>query len=511
MSKIFKLLFSRLAIVCELIILQAAILIFLILKLSDHFVYVFAVFNVLSIIIIIWLVSKHDNPSVKLPWVIMIMIFPIFGGLFYLFFGLSRLPEKEQQLLATYDKALSNIEIENKQLLKELKAEDSHIGSQFQYLKNTTGMFPFQNTTTEYLPTGESLWSKMKEELQKAEHTIFMEYFIIQEGKMWNEILDILIEKANQGLDVRLIYDDIGCIKTLPFRYNEKLEKLGVKCVIFNPFKPELNISFNNRDHRKITVIDGHTGFTGGANLADEYINEVVHFGHWKDSGIMLKGEAVWNLTKIFLTTWNVYRKTDTNFQQFTPHFYHNNAFESDGTVLPFTDSPFNNELIGETVYLNIISYSSDYLYINTPYLIVDNELVTALSIAAKRGVDVRIVTPGVPDKWYVHLVTQAYYTSLIEAGVKIYEYTPGFIHSKTFVADDSIGFIGTINMDYRSLYHHYECGCLLYESESLLQLKQDYIETLSLCKEITAEFCLSTPLWKRFLRGIIRIFAPLM
>lgn len=506
MKRLFKLLLNRIVVAAVFILIQLAFLIALIIGLSDHFVYVYGALLLLSIAMIVWIVNKNDNPSVKLPWVIMILILPLFGGLLYIFFGSIRLPKQMRLQLQRLWKVCVACH-DPCTLLPELTEKDPHAASNSAYLYQATGMPPHKNTETMYLSPGEVKWQHLLTELKKAEHFIFMEYFIIEEGKMWSEILDILALKAKEGLDVRVMYDDIGCCMTLPSGYHKKLEAMGIQCVVFNRLQPTLSILFNNRDHRKITVIDGNIGFTGGINLADEYINAFEKYGYWKDCAVMLKGDAVWNLTLMFLQHWNFSKEESEDFNQFRP----TKSCSSDGYVQPYMDSPLDHERVGETVYLNIIYNATKYLYINTPYLIVDNELVTALTTAAKRGVDVRLVAPGVADKWYVHLITQAYYPHLIEAGVKIYEFTPGFLHSKTFLADDTVGTIGTINMDYRSLYHHFECGVLFYESSALSALKEDYLNTLEKCRLITIEDCENVPLPKRFLRGAIRLFSPLL
>ena len=338
-----------------------------------------------------------------------------------------------------------------------------------------------------------------------------MEYFIIDEGVMWNSILEILEEKAKEGVDVRVIYDDMGCIRTLPKKYYKILESKGIKAIAFNKFVPLLSVVMNNRDHRKITVIDGEVGFIGGINLADEYINEKVRFGHWKDASMVMEGQAVWNLTVMFLQLWNFNKEKAEDYEKFRAIKSYETNIESDGYVQPYGDSPLDGETVGEYVYLNIINKARDYVYINTPYLIIDNELVTALTLAAKSGVDVRIVTPHIEDKWYVHMVTRAYYTQLIECGVKIYEYVPGFIHSKTFVCDDEIGVVGTINMDYRSLYLHFECGVWLYKTKSVFEIKEDFLKTLEVCENITLDQCKNIKWSNRVLRAILRVFAPLM
>ena len=351
----------------------------------------------------------------------------------------------------------------------------------------------------------------MIEELKKAKHYIFIEYFIIEEGFMWDSVLDILIKKVREGVDVRVIYDDFGCICKLPHHYDEKLRELGIKCVVFNPVTPVVTVRHNTRDHRKILVIDGHTGFTGGINLADEYINRVERFGHWKDASIMLKGDAVWSLTVMFLQTWNFYNNFIEDYDNYRPEKFKVEEIESDGYVQPYGDSPLDNERLGEFTYLNMINRAKDYIYINTPYFIVDNEITTALELAAKSGVDVRIVTPCVPDKWYVHILTRSYYEQLISVGVKIYEYTPGFIHSKTFVCDDELGVVGTINLDFRSLYFHFECGIWLYKTKSVMEIKEDFLKTLDVCHEVTLEECRNVKWYIRIIRSFLRVFAPLM
>ena len=338
-----------------------------------------------------------------------------------------------------------------------------------------------------------------------------MEYFIIEEGQMWDTILEILKEKAAEGVDVRVIYDDFGCLFLLPTGYDKKLEAMGIKCCVFNPFIPLLTLRMNNRDHRKICVIDGHTAFTGGINLADEYINAIDKHGHWKDTALIIKGEAVWSFTVMFLTMWDYLRKTNEDYEAYRPHVHHPEPFEGDGFVQPYTDCPLDNESVGENVYLNLINNAKEYVYINTPYLILDHEMITALSQAAKRGVDVRILTPHHGDKWYVHGVTRANYWALVDDGVKIYEYTPGFVHAKTFVVDDEYAVVGTINLDYRSLYLHYECAAWLYKTKSVLDVRDDYLETLKVSQKITSADFNTIPWYRKIMFAFLRIFAPLM
>lgn len=507
LKKILKFLMSRMVIFGLLICVQVFVLVAAIYKLSNDFVYVYFIFTILSYAVVLWIMSKDDNPSYKLGWILPVLIFPIFGGFFYLIFGTNRINKKFiKRLKKIQEKLLGNCEnttIHHEEILSLNK----NVHRQLDYIVNTSKYPVHKNTETKYIPIGEDMLSHLLEELEKAEKFIFIEYFIIEEGIMWNSILEILERKVKQGVDVRVLYDDIGSLKTLPYKYYKILEEKGIKSATFNPFVPNLNIQMNNRDHRKIVVIDGNVGFTGGINLADEYINKKERFGHWKDCGIMIKGEAVWNLTILFLEHWSYYKGYPEDINIFRP----TKTFENDGYVLPFGDCPHDEDNVTENAYMQIINNATKYVYINTPYLIIDNEMITALELAAKSGIDVKIVTPHVPDKWYVHLVTQGFYQQLIRAGVKIYEYTPGFIHSKTFVSDDDVGIIGTCNMDYRSFYLHFENGVWLYKSKALLELKEDFLETLKKCQEITIEDCKKDGLFKRFMRVILKTFAPLM
>ena len=511
MRKVLDFLLSRMVIVGLLILLQLFILLFGIWKISESFFDVYIFFFVISVLVVIYIVSRTDNPSYKLAWTIPVLLFPVFGGLFYLIFGGKKINTRFKKKIEKVYYESKDLLIQDENIIHELEEIDKSIANQARYTSKFALSPIYKNTTTEYLSPGEKFYEKLIEELKNAKRYIFMEYFIINEGKMWNTILDILAKKAKEGVDVRIIYDDMGCLRTLPYKYGDQLKKLGIKCQVFNPFVPFLSIILNNRDHRKITVIDGHTAFTGGINLADEYINEIVRFGHWKDASIMLKGDGVWNLTVMFLQLWSFNSKSPVDYESFRPNEEDKKNFETDGYVQPYADSPLDDETVGENVYLNIISKAKEYVYINTPYLIIDNELVTALTLAAKSGVDVRIVTPHIEDKWYAHIVTRAYYAQLIKAGVKIYEYTPGFIHSKTVVSDDSVATVGTINFDYRSLYLHFECGVWMYKTKSVMQIKEDYLNTLDKCMTITLEDCKHVKLFNKILTAILRVFAPLM
>lgn len=508
--KILKLLLSRAVIFGICLIAQIIWGLVLILRLSSYSIQISTALNILSFFVVLWIVKRNENPAVKIAWIIPILTVPLLGGLLYLMFGAWRTPSHMTRKLSHYENRRWELLHQDKQTAEEIRKRDRNIAGQTSYISNIAGFPIYKNTKAEYFSFGEDAYPVMLEELKKAEHFIFLEYFIVENGSMWKGILEILEEKAAQGVDVRLIYDDVGSIGVLPFRYDKKLEARGIKCVAFNPFVPLLSIIMNNRDHRKIMVIDGHTGFSGGINIADEYINEKVRFGVWKDNAIMIKGEAVWNFTVMFLQMWNAQRKTDEDFEKFKPGKWHAGKFETDGYVQPYGDSPLDGEIVGENVYLNILNQARNYVYIFTPYLIIDNEMMTALILAAKRGVDVKIVVPGVPDKKIVYLLTQSYYEPLVRGGVRIYKYTPGFVHSKVFVCDDEIAAVGTINMDYRSLYLHFECGIYLYASETVKKVRDDVLETLEGSHKVTKKEC-SRGLVKGFFQAVLRVFAPLL
>ena len=509
MKKILRFITQRVVITALLIVLQALLLFGFIWKLDNYFVYFYAGSVLLSLLITLGIINSKSNPAYKIAWLIPILLFPVFGGLVYLLFGSDRTGRYLRKKLQGIGTEMDNVigEAYRRSGAEQLPPDAAN---QSRYISHCAYCPPYQNTTTEYLPLGEVKFERMVEELKKAKHYIFLEYFIIQEGKMWNTILDILRQKAAEGVDVRVIYDDMGCIMILPTGYDRTLEQMGIKCRIFNPFVPILSSRFNTRDHRKICVIDGNVGFTGGINLADEYINAYEKHGHWKDTSILLKGEAVFNLTVMFLSMWDYLDGTTgkTDYSRYYPTVWDENA---KGYVQPFADNPLDDEAVGETVYLNLINKAKRYVYITTPYLILSSEMITALTSAAKCGVDVRIITPHIPDKWYVHAVSRSHYQTLIEAGVKIYEYTPGFIHAKTFVVDDDYAVVGTINLDYRSLYLHFECAVWMYQTPSVAQVRDDFFKTQQISQEITLEECRSLSFPRRLGRSVLRVFAPLM
>lgn len=462
--------------------------------------------TILSFVIVVWLVRKYDNPTYKITWIIIILLFPLFGGLFYLFWG--NTPFNRARTQHQYEPNPPDFtDYMRKPATEELSQLHPRHAARTRYIDSLCGMPAWTNTEAHYFRAGEDMFASMCEELEKAERFIFLEYFIIEEGRMWNTILDILARKAKEGLDVRIIYDDVGSIATLPQHYDRYLVSLGIRAVRFNRFIPTLNTYLNYRNHRKMMIIDGNVGYMGGINLADEYINARERFGHWKDSAVMLRGEAVQSLTEMFLELWQFTCREQLSLSDFLPTV----RYDCSGFVQPYGDSPLDSLYVAENVYLQILNNARSYVYITTPYLILDNEMVTALCLAAQSGIDVRIITPHIPDKWYVHMVTRSHYPQLLRAGVRIFEYTPGFIHAKMFVSDDNTAVVGTTNVDFRSFYLHFECGAAFYLSPVVAQVKEDFLRTQTICEEITLEHERAVKAPVRLLRSLLRAFAPLM
>lgn len=509
-NKWFRKLFRRRMLIALLIILQAAFLLYAVISGSKISRNIGRIFTLISVFVVLYIVSKRDKGAYKTLWVFLILAFPVFGGLLYLLVHFQSTTKKMRKDIANaQEKALPLYTMPGDGLLEAENRMPQHF-QQVRYLQNYANFPVYSNTRTTYFCPGEDFHRELLIQLEKAQNYIFLEYFIVQEGVMWDSILEILKRKAAQGVKVRLMYDDLGCFFMLPVDYSKKLEKLGIECAVFNPFKPLLTVKQINRDHRKIASIDGKVAFTGGINLADEYINAYEKHGHWKDSAVMVEGKAAWSFTLMFLEMWEVCKHTDEDFASYYPWNETPCDVTEDGFVLPYADSPMDTENVGEHVYLQILNEAKDYVYINTPYLIVDDSMVSALCLAAKRGVDVRIVTPHIWDKKLVHMTTRSYYRELIQAGVKVYEYTKGFIHAKSFVSDDCIATVGTTNLDFRSLYLHFECGVWMYNSTAVMQVKEDFVNTLPVCQEITEKDCAANHIVK-LTQEVLRLFAPLM
>ena len=456
---------------------------------------------------ILKIIASDDNPDYKVPWVLFVLVVPIAGFMLYFLFYSRKLQKKFIRRLDELRKY--RYESDQVKILEELERENAHASAQAKMLCSISGASVFGNTKQTYYPLGEDMWQAMLPDLEKAEKFIFMEYFIIEEGRFWNSILDILKQKAASGVTVRVLYDDIGCMGTLPGDYAKTLRSYGIEATPFSRMRGQADGEFNNRSHRKICVIDGKVGYTGGVNIADEYINEVVKFGHWKDTGIRLEGEAVWELTRLFLSDYGLNVKTLPKDEH---ELYPTSDISEDGFVIPFGDgpSPIYEHRVGKSVIQNMLGSATRYMYMTTPYLIIDNDLCRSIESAALRGVDIRIIVPHIPDKRIVFGMTRSFYHRLMKSGVKIYEYAPGFIHAKSYIADDEYAMIGTINLDYRSLVHHFENGVWMYRCDCIRDLKADIEKTMAKSIEITPDM-LKTGLATRFIRSVVRIFAPML
>ncbi len=510
MKRISKILKSRLVVVGLAILLQALWWALFVGRLTQYSVFINALFRFVSIGILLYLIRKDENSAYKIAWMILIMGIPLFGGILYVMIGNKKPGKRLAVKMAAVKAEMKDSMAQNQWILKEIQAQDPTAAGNIRYI-GEFGPYPvWKNTEVTYYPLGEQMFSAMLEDLKKAEHYIFLEYFIIQEGLMWDWILEILEQKVKEGVDVRLIYDDVGCVSLLPFHYAGMMEEKVIKCLAFNLFIPVVSLVMNNRDHRKIMVIDGHTAYNGGINLADEYINKKLRFGHWKDTGVRIHGDAVFNFTLMFLEVWNAFKVPDLDYSIFRPRRWHEEPFEGDGYVALYADTPLDNEALGENVYINILNQEKDYVYIATPYLLISDEMENALCLAAKRGVDVRILMPGIPDKPTVFFMAKSYYPPLLKAGVQIYEYTPGFVHAKSYVCDDRIATVGTINMDFRSLYLHFECGTFLYGCKAVLDVKKDMEECFPQCHQVSLGDC-RQGLIGNLLTSVLRVLAPLM
>ena len=462
----------------------------------------------LTILVVLKLNSKHTNSAMKMPWIMLIMALPVMGLSMYLLFELLGDPGVGKRLRKVREYLKKQDDTRGAEILQRLSGKDPVAANQFRYLWKATGYPPYENTRVQYYPEAVDAFQDLKAELEKAEHCIFMEYFIVQNGTSFRELEEILVRKAREGVQIRLLYDDFGSIAKVGREFAKRLAEEGITCMAFNPAFPVLNLFLNHRDHRKITVIDGKVGFTGGYNLADEYFDRIRPYGKWKDTGIKLEGEAVRNLTSIFLELWYLQTRKP---EPAHPYLEVRHEVPAEGIVLPFGDNPLEEERLAENMYLNLINQANSSLYIMTPYLILTDEMIHALGLAAKRGVDVRIVTPGIPDKRTVYGVTRSYYASLVRRGVRILEYAPGFCHGKQCLCDGKIAAIGTSNLDYRSLYHHFENNVLLYGCEAVEKMAEDFNSIFSQCREVTEQYAGGRGSMLRLWQYILRLFAPLL
>ncbi|MFI3324846.1 MAG: cardiolipin synthase [Clostridia bacterium] len=509
MNKILRNAVFRIGLILASLILQLTLWYGITLLLGNYSNLSFVILLLISTLCITYIILKEGYSEVKISWIVFIFLLPVTGVFFYLTFsgqvlikGRKEINKKINQRLKSQIKPISSFDVDDIVNRQDVKR---HI----RYL-NDIALSPAQiNTQTQYYKVGEEFLEPLLDELKKAEKFIFLEYFTIKEGEVWSRIEKVLFDKASKGIEVRVMYDEIGSLFTVDKEFSKKLLKNGVKCEVFNPYANIITAGYNNRDHRKICVIDGNVGFTGGINIADEYFNKFEKHGHWKDTAIKLKGEAVYNLTVMFLAMWESVTKKEENFEKYMP----TEKYNSDGIVQPFYDNPYDGNAVGETVYMNILNTACNYVYITTPYLVISREMIVALTTASKSGVDVKIITPQIPDHKIIQFLSRSFYQELIDAGVEIYEYSLGFIHSKMFVSDDETAVVGTINLDYRSLLLHYECGVSIYNNSSIKDIKKDFLDTLNISTQIKDSPIKLTGIkgFFNFLAlGILRIFAPL-
>ena len=501
---LLRLIFGRTGVVIALLAVQAGLLALGFFRLGKYMFYGGSMLLALAVVLVV--INKPANPYAKITWILLIMLAPVFAVPFYFYVDMDlghrlarRLGEEIGRRTAQYAPPSAS---------GALREEAPRIAGLAAYLERTAGQTFYRNSAAKYLKSGEDYFEEVLRQLERAEKFIFLEFFIVEEGYMWGRILSMLERKVQQGVEVRVLYDGTCVIGKLPYRYPQQLEELGIRCRMYAPLRPLVSTHYNNRDHRKILVVDGRCAFTGGINLADEYINRRKLHGHWKDTGVLITGEAVRGFTLMFLQMWGV---EDWREEDYPRYLDASAPVDAPGWVAPYGDSPFDRENVGEMVYMDILNRASDYVHITTPYLIIDHEMVVALLFAAKRGVDVKLIVPGEPDKRTVFALTRSYYKELIEGGVQIYEYTPGFIHAKSFVSDGCTAVVGSINLDYRSLYLHFECAALLYGSPAVEEVEADFQDTLKKCRPVTAEDCRRDRPGRRLLGWLLRPLAPLM
>ena len=501
----------RMVLVLLSILLEVVVIFLLLHYLGSKAGWVYSVIHILSIILVLVIYGSHKTASIKMTWIMLIMLLPIVGTVLFLIIGLNWHTLQMRKRYTELDKILLPLLPANEEVSQHVRERSGRLAGVSSYLKKNARYPVYENTKVTYYDDALKGLNAQLEELAKAERFIFMEYHAIEDAESWHQIQKVLVERARAGVEVRIFYDDMGSIGFINTNFVKKMESLGLKCRVFNPFAPGLNLFLNNRDHRKITVIDGKVGFTGGYNLANEYFHRTEPYGFWKDTGIRLEGDAVQSLTVIFLEMWNAISKYDVDDTDFKQFLTSPPSAEGQGFVQPYADSPMDGIAVGEDVYMSIAEGAEEYAWFITPYLIITDEMNHVLSLAAMRGVDVRIITPGIPDKKMVYNLTRSYYNGLARHGVRIFEFTPGFCHAKMSVSDDLVATCGTINMDYRSLYHHFENGCVLSDCDAVMDIKHDFEETFAQCREVTDYYVTGRGAFMRFGHMLLRLAAPLM
>ena len=508
MHRVLRLIFSNKFITWAILLFQIAVLVAGYYGMKEYSVLILGATSVLGALLLIYEVNRRESPEFKMTWMLVIAIIPIFGALLYVYMRFSFISRSISAHHTMVRQDIKKFVIRDEAAIREIA--DTRAKGVAHYLENSAYAPAYANCEVKYFPLGEIMYEDMKEKMEAAKKFIFMEFFILNtSSSMWTEMFDILSRKVKEGVEVRLMYDGMGSLVTTPKNFGKMLDDAGIKHAIFAPVQPLLSTYQNNRDHRKIIVIDGEIAFTGGINIADEYVNRIDRFGHWKDNGIRIKGGAVSRMAALFLEMWETV--IPENEEDYGKYIHMPKLSDGRGYVIPYGDSPLDGIQVGKRVYLDMINRAEKYVHIMTPYLVIDNEMLEALRFAVERGVDVRIIIPHHPDKVYAYWLAHTYFPELIEAGVKMYEYSPGFIHAKTLVTDGNQAVVGTINFDFRSFYLHYECAVLLSGVPAIKEIAQDYIETEKLCQTITMEeYKKFNPMTKLMGRAI-RALAPLL
>lgn len=518
---LFRIIFGRTTLILVILAAQFVMLFVFLRFLGNYIPYLFGGVIIFNLYMVIYILNSRDVPEIKLSWIVLVLLSPALGALLYVFVTTEIGHRRVHAALAQIDQETARFARQDPKLLDELEQEDRGLYNMAGYLMKNGNYPVYRNTSVKYFPSGKDKFEELVKQLEEAKSFIFLEYFILAEGYMWGRILNILQRKVKEGVEVRVMYDGMCAVALLPYEYPKELEKLGIKSKMFAPILPFISTHYNNRDHRKILVIDGKVAFTGGINLADEYIDRKTVYGYWKDTAIMVQGDAVRSFTLMFLRMWNGdrnmmrYRRRGAGLPEDDYERYLNVPQEvpdgADGYVIPYGDTPYDDERVGEMVYLDIINQARKYVHIMTPYLILDSEMLTALTYAAKRGVDVRIILPHIPDKKYAFALAKTHYRELITAGVKLYEFTPGFVHAKVFVSDDVRGVVGTINLDYRSLYLHFECAAYLHQVSELGAIERDFQNTMEQSHQVTPDDIRNEKLSMKAAGRLLKLIAPLM
>ncbi|MDD6485116.1 MAG: cardiolipin synthase [Clostridiales bacterium] len=513
LKRLYKLVYSNKFFAFLMMLIQMFIFVSVYTWLSSYYFYLHSAMVILSVLLVIHEFNKSSVPEFKMTWIFIIMAAPVFGALLYIYLHLDvRTKDLNRSYIRNQHETRRYLE-QNEETIEKLRATHPNAAAMANYLKKYSGSPVYENTKTDYFSTGEEAFEALKRDLLSAQSFIFLEFFIInQKHSLWHEILEILKQKAKEGVEVRISYDGMGSGPLVPKDYPHTLREYGIRCRVFSPVMPLLSTYQNNRDHRKICVIDGKIAYTGGVNIADEYANRIVRFGYWKDNAVRFEGDAAAGFTALFLEIWNI--ETPDGFDNYEAYISAARSagqVQGGGYIVPFGDNPFDNYPVGKRAYIDNLSNAHEHVYIATPYLVIDNEMYEALSFASQKGVDVKIMMPHIPDKPYAFWLAHTYYTELVEAGIEIYEFMPGFLHAKMSLVDGRRAIVGTVNHDYRSMYLHYECGAYMIDVPEIKDMEQDFLDTLKKCKKITYEDCLNFPLYQRVVGKVARLFAPLI